>query len=207
MTKREIVSRLRQDLNEHFSDSVLFNRHLWNAFWTASRVLVQREADNNKLKDQSRNFKTYNLDTEDVNLYEGTCVPLECIACRAKVPKLMVSKNGPIYGFIGSPDMHTSYTVVSPLEYAIKTKITGTKAKFAFIEGDYLYFSKCLSCVKLVGIPDGDDDADGASCSVMDDSVAISDYLIEGSLAMAKQSLTVVLQKPYDHVANKNTQS
>ena len=206
MTRREIVSRLRNDLNAHSADSVITNRHLWNAFWTTSRVLVQREADANKLKDQYASFKSYNLDTEEVDKYEGTCVPISCISCRVKLPKVLTSKTGLVYSFLGSPDMFTYYVIVSPFEFGIKAKIKGTKTRYAFVDGDFLYLSKCIPCLKLLAIPEEDDLEVGGVCSIMDEPVGLPDYLVEASLVLAKQSLSVALQVPYDHSANKNPQ-
>ena len=207
MTRREIVSRLRNDLNAHSADSVLTNRHLWNAFWTTSRVLIQREADTNKLKDQYASFKSYDLNTEQVDIYEGTCVPISCIACRVELPKVLTSKTGLVYSFLGSPDFHTRYVIVSPFEFQVKTKIKGSATRYAFVEGGFLYLSKCLPCLKLLAIPEEDDIEVGGVCSIMDEPVGISDYLVEGALILAKESLSFALQVPYDHSANKNTQA
>ncbi len=205
MTRRQIISRLRLDLKEHFSDSVLYNRHLWNAFWTSSRVLIQREADANKLKDQNV-FTSYNVDTEEINMYEGSCVPLECISCRVKFPKPLMSKTGPIYSFVGSQDMSTKYTIVNPQEFVIKSKIKGIKERYAFLENDYLYLSKCIPCLKILVAPEDDSlSVEGkAKCGLLDETVSLTDYLIEASLAIAKESLSVFFRKGYDHTATKN---
>ena len=205
MTRRQIISRLRLDLKEHFSDSVLYNRHLWNAFWTASRVLIQREADANKLKDQNV-FTAYNVDTEEINAYEGSCVPLECISCRAKFPKALFSKTGPIYSFVGSVDMSTKFTLVNPQEFVVKSKIKGIRERYAFLEGDYIYLSKCIPCLKILVAPEDDSlSADGKQkCGLLDEQVSMSDYLVEASLAIAKESLSVFFRKGYDHTATKN---
>ena len=205
MTRRQIISRLRLDLKEHFSDSVLYNRHLWNAFWTASRVLIQREADANKLKDQNV-FTSYNVDTEEINTYEGSCVPLECISCRAKFPKALFSKTGPIYSFVGSVDMSTKFTLVNPQEFVVKSKIKGIRERYAFLEGDYIYLSKCVPCLKILVAPEDDSlSADGKQkCGLLDEQVSMSDYLVEASLAIAKESLSAFFRKGYDHTATKN---
>ena len=207
MTPRQITSRLRADLKEHFDDSVLYNRHLWNAFWTSTRVLLQREADANKLKDQMV-FSSYNLDTEEVNLYEGSCVPLECISCRVKFPKPVMAKKGPIYSFVGSPDLSVKYTIVDPQEFVVKSKIKGVRERYAFLEGDYLYLSKCIPCVKVLVAPEDDATTiDGKPvCGILDQEVVLPNYLIEGGLALAKESMMVFLRKAYDPTANKNEQ-
>lgn len=205
MTIRDVVSRLRHDIREHSQDSVFYNRHLWNAFWTSSKRLIQIESDENKLKDQNNLFKSFHLDTEEVNIYIGSCVPLECIACRAKMPLLLSSKNGVIYNFIGSPDQGLRYSLVTPFEYSVKSKIKGTSAKYAFIEDGYIYLSKCIPCIKIVGIPDEFSDTQTkGQCSILDNSISLPDYLIEAAIRMSKEN---IINKPYDHVPNKNTLS
>lgn len=206
MVIRDVTSRFRNEVKEHYHDSVLSNRLLWNIFWTASRLVLQRNADDNKLWNQNI-FTTINVDTEEVNKFAGTCVPLECAICRAKIPKPLTSKTGFIYNFVGSPDFHTSFSVVNQFEFGVKTKIK-TATNFAFIDGEYMYFSKCLPCVKIVGLFEEFSDTQVSGlCSVMDTEVNLPDYLIEPTLRMAKENLGIFLQKTYDHVANKNTQS
>ena len=101
-TKREVIHRIRHDLAEHSADSVLTNRYLWASFWDAAKLLAQRAYDDSSMRDQIV-FETFDLDTEEHNPFDGTCVPLECIACRVKVPAPVMSKNGMIYSYIGSP--------------------------------------------------------------------------------------------------------
>lgn len=208
MTIREIVSRLRHDLSEHFADSHLFNRHLFNSFWIASRLMLKREADSNMLPKQTKSYRTYVIDSEMVNKYEGTCVPLECIACRYKLPKLLSGKHGIIYSYFGSVDQSAETLIVDPYSYQVKTQLPGVKTQFAFIEGDYIYTSGCLPCMKLIAIPDtyGDEAGTGA-CSIMDDDIQIPDHLYEPSFQMARQGLLTSLAKPYDTTPNKTTEA
>lgn len=202
-TKRQVVSRLRGDLKEVSGDSVLSNRHLYDAFWTAGKLLLQRENDSQKLK-SIRNFKEYNLKTEEVDILADSCVPKECIGCRVKIPKPVFSKNGLIYRFLGTPDNSISFNIVTPFEFANKLKLKGNKSKYAYIMGDYLYLSTCYPCVKLIGLFDEDSTAK-EGCSILDDEVEVPDYLIENALRMAKENLMIFLNKQYDHVPNKNT--
>ena len=205
-TRRHVVSRLRQDLGESSADSMWFNRQLWDAYWQAAKLVIQRANDENKLVNQSQIFKKFNLDTEEVNGLEDTCVPLECISCRVKLPeKILHSKMGPIYAFLGSPDMNTQYVIVSPQEFIVKSKIKGTKARFACQDGDYLYLSKCIPCIQYLAFPDELMEGTG-KCSIMDQEVPIPSYFEDSIIKLAKESL-VGKQANYDHVANKNTQS
>lgn len=201
MTIREVVARIRGDLSQVSADSTFTDRHLFNAFWTASRLILQRNADEG-ISINGKSFTSTVVNTEEVNKFEGTCVPLSCAVCRAKIRKpLMGKKRGFIYHFVGSVDYATSFSVVTPYEFPIKTAIKGA-GNFAYIDGDYIYFSKCLPCVRITALFEeygGDTDAGG--CSVMDNEVAIDDFLIEAAIRMAKENLA---RNPYDHSANKN---
>lgn len=198
MTKREVIHRLRHDIREHSADSVLTNRHLWAAFWNAAKLLMQRAHDDSSLKDQSV-FETFDIDTEEYNPFDGSCVPLDCIACRAKIPAPVTSKSGMIYSYIGSPDLHTQYAVVNPQEFAIKSKIKGTRQRYAFYENGYLHLSKCIPCLRVSMLPDV---SVGNSCGVMDTVCPVPDYLIDAAIAISKEN--VAISKAYDHVADKN---
>jgi hypothetical protein len=117
-----------------------------------------------------------------------------------------MSKTGPIYSFVGSPDMSVKYTVVNPQEFVIKSKIKGVRERYMFLEGDYGYLSKCIPCLKILVAPDEDPTSvkGGNQCGLLDEEVTLPDYMVEASIALAKQSLTIFLQKQYDHSANKN---
>lgn len=204
-TIRQVVSRLRADLREVNADSIYTNRHLYDAFWTAGLLLIQRENDAQKLRN-IRNFKEYNFSTEEVDILEDSCVPYECVACRVKIPKPIYSKLGFIYRFIGTPDQSISFNLVTPFEFANKLKMRGNKAKYAYLSGDYLYLSHCYPCIKIIGLFNTKSDKKGG-CSIMDSEVEVPDYLIENALRMAKENIAPFIGKSHDHVANKNTQS
>ena len=184
MTRREVISRLRGDLVEHFDDSTLYNRQLWGAFWSATLVLLQREADGNKLTNQNI-FKPYNLDTEEVNQFENSCVPLECIACQATIPEVVMSKTGPIHSFLGSPDMSLRYDIVNPTEFVVKSKIKGNRTRYALYEGNKLKLSHCIPCLLLLAVPGANGQAPPTGkCSVMDLEVGMPSYLVEGAIGI-----------------------
>lgn len=200
-TKREAIARLRHDLGEHSADSQLTNRYLWSALWDAAKLLMQRSYDDGSLRDQAV-FETYNLDTEEYNPFDGTCVPLDCIACRVKVPEPAMSKNGPVYSFLGSPDMTTQYAIVNAQEFAVKAKVKGIRQRFAFYENGYLMLSKCIPCVKFTVLPSSG--MTSSKCGVMDTECQVPDHLFDASVAIARENIARAVAKPYDHVANKN---
>ncbi len=203
-SKREAIFRLRQDLREATSDSPMTNRYLWSAFWDAAKLLLQRAHDDGTLRDQNI-FQPYHLDTEEINPFEDTCVPLDCISCRVKVPEPVMSKTGPIYSVLASADLYTRYAVVNPTEFEIKSKIKGTRQRYAYLEGSYLYLSKCVPCIKFSVVP-----SDGLSesrCGVLDSPALVPDYLFDAAVAIAKDNISKFLSKPVDHVANKNEAS
>lgn len=200
-TKREAIFRLRNDLREVTADSPMTNRYLWSVFWDAAKLVLQRAHDDGTLRDQNI-FQPYYLDTEEVNLYEGSCVPLECISCRVKIPEPVMSKTGPMYSVLASADLYTRYALVNPTEFEIKSKIKGTKQRYAFLEGKYIYLSKCVPCIKFSVVPT--DGLSESKCGVMDTNAFVPDYLFDAAIAIAKDNISRFLNKPVDHTANKN---
>jgi hypothetical protein len=201
MKVREAVSRLRNVMKEHYSDSVLSNRFLWDLIKTASYQLIQREG--NSIYNSS-NFKCDFFDTEEVNLLENSCVPLNCLGCRFKLPETMDNKFGIVYRFLGTPDLSKQFTIVSPANFSAKEKIRGS-GNYAFIDGDYVYFKKCYPCFKFCYLHSDLLAEDSTKCSKMDSEISIPNHLLEVVFRMSPESLNVFARKPYDHVTNKSS--
>lgn len=198
MTINEAVSIVRNTLKETNKDTVLRDRFIWSKIWSASKLLIYRELKN---KDYSKLniFQTYHLDTEDVNLLEESCVPDACYKCRVKISKMLELESGPVYKFIGTPDYSIKFNLTSINSAKVKSAIKGNHEIYAYQEGDYLYFTKCYPCVVVIGIPDVK-----TGCNVRESVAPIPGHLEEVVFRMAIETLTPFLQKPYDHVPNKN---
>lgn len=202
MKIKEIISRGRNMLKEYYGDSTLSARFVWNIVRTIAFQLIDREKNSIY---KVNVFKYVNLDAEEVNLLESSCVPLNCMGCRIKIPKGLENKHGLIYSFLGSPDMSQNWTIVSPNNFKDKKKLRG-KGRYAYIDGDYIYFDKCLPCYKLGYIPEDLEELTtlGEGCSVLELDSPIPDHLLYPVFRMAPQEFALYVQKPYNHITNKN---
>ena len=132
MTIGDIISRLRNTIKEVTGDSVLTNRQLWNIAYTS--FLLYNERDKRNIYN-SDIFTVVNLEKEEVNFLEDSCVPLECQTCRYALPSGAEGKNGLIYRYIATPDMSETFQLTTPEQYQIKKKIRGNNQKFVFLVG------------------------------------------------------------------------
>lgn len=200
MTIREVTSRVRASLKEVYRDSYLSNCHVYNLAYTAYLKILSRSRDSiYKLAI----FKTISIDTEEVDLYEDTCVPLECISCKITLPDSVDLKEGLIYQYIASPDLSTKFKIENPIIYQKKIN-TRSSTKPAYREGNTIYFSECFPCIKISylskeGIPDEDNE-----CSVMENVAPIPDDKITDVIGLIFQELSVFIQKPQDNAADKD---
>lgn len=199
MTVREVTSRVRGTLKEFYSDSVLTNRLIWNIIQSGLMLYLDRDGKNIYKLDI---FTKVTLEQEDYNIYEGTCVPLECQGCRYKLPKGAENKNGLIYRYIGSPDQSITYKVVSPSAFQNKKKLRGDKGKYMILEEGYLYTSDCLPCLSisyLANVPVVTENG----CSVLDTEASIPDFILHQILRMPLEELNIFINKPLDVIQNK----
>jgi hypothetical protein len=199
MTVREVTSRVRGVLKEFYSDSVLNNSLIWSI--VQSGLLMYLERDNKNIYKLDI-FTKININKENYNIYEGTCVPLDCQGCRYKLPNGSENRNGLIYRYIASPDLNTRYKLVSPIVYENKSKLRGDKGNYMILEDGYLYTNNCLPCINIAYLADkpyADDE-----CSVLDLDASIPDHVLDVILKMPLQELNIFIQKPLDITADKN---
>ena len=202
MTIREGVSRLRQDLKEVSQDSYFSDRGLWNAIFTSGVQYMERDRKNLHNLD-IYTFKSFN--TEEVNLYEESCVPLDCTVCRIKIPNILTLKTGMVYKSLTSPDGSIDFNITDPTSYQRKLKLLRGNKQLAFKEGDYIYLSTCLPCVKFGYV--STDLEDSNSCSRLDDEIPFPEYLLDIIFKSALQSESLAVKKPHDTIQNKDTNS
>lgn len=196
MTIGDIVYRIRNTLKENSRDSRYSNRHLWSVAYGVAKKLMLR--DPHKLPN-SDVFTRFEFETETVNLLTS-CVPLDCEACRIKLPSSVSSKEGLIYKFIGTPDYSQSFTVVSPESFRRMRNLRGNPGNFAFLDSGYLYLSKCHPCIIGQFLNDEDD----TKCSRLKTKAPIPDHLFDFVVKESLQEIGITLTKPVDIVANKN---
>ena len=201
MTIGTVVSRLRNTIREYHPDSRVTARHLWNIAYTASLELLEREK---KTLTNLDIFTTVSLDSEEVNAYMDTCVPLECLTCRYKLPKgYTEGKNGLRYRYISTADKSSNFHLVTPQAFQSRIGIKGNNNKYAYLDNGYLYTSECYPCIEVSIATENGITADG--CSVLDQESPIPDRLLNRVFSLSLNELFNMVRIPIPHIDNKNT--
>lgn len=196
MTVRNAIDRLRSDIKELTGDTHLSNRHLYSILKSSRDVLLER----NKDRIYRTGLPKREIDTERVLLSEVSCVSLDCYVCRAKVGNVSNTKDGPLLVGIGSPDFSETFNLVTADRYEDKVSMD-PEGNYAFLDGEYLYLSKCIPCIK-VGVVNNIQGNE--SCGILDTDVGIPDYLVDALFKMSLESLRWHLSKPLDITQNAN---
>jgi len=208
-------------MKELTSDSKYSNRHLWNAFWTAGKTLIKRDADNER-----RIYKTVNIwktlcigmDPVSPILCDCISVPMDCVLYKSqfRLPKILESSYGWIYRLISSPDNSRQVVLVTPNEFQIKVQIRHNKELYAFGHDGYLWSNAPFPKVLFSTLPEGNykhfqctDESDntigtGNCGSLLDLDSGIPDYLEDSAIKMALQELGVFINRPTDNVSNNS---
>lgn len=193
MTVREAISRVRASAKEATRDTVLTKRHVWSMIRTALQLLVHAEFHSVVRQDLYKARRYY---PEIVN--EDTC--FDCSECRIKLKDVLFINSGPLIRSVGSEDDFTSFRVVSPSQYRLKKRLRNNKVKYAYIQEDYLYLQECLPCVLVSAIFE----TEGESCSILDHTIPIPEYLEDRLIKMSLAELQIFLARPVDVTNNGN---
>ncbi len=219
MTRKEIVSRLRNSLRESSADTKYSNRYLWNVFFTASKKLLKEDADKGRIYSQSNPWESICVEMEPVSSLYCDCIylPYNCTVFRSKIklPRIIESSTGFIYRLIASPDLSQQFTLVSPYLYSVKRKIKYNKEKYAFIYDGYLYTpDSTFPILTVSGLFDEDtskfnckqdSEPDSQVCgSAININVGLNDYLIDAAIKISLGEILPIVQKPFDHTPNNN---
>lgn len=216
MTRRDAISRLRNSIKEVSGDSLYSNRFLWNVFQTASKILLKQEAERGRIFAQANIWENICVPMEQVSSIVCNCsvLPYDCVVTRSKhkLPEFVEYSGGFIYRFIATPDLSKEFVLVTPFQYATKSKIRYTKGKYAFIHDGYLYTpSHNFPLLSISGIFEEDvtkfkcDEEGSNSCnSALDRPVAIPGYLEDYVFKQALQELGFSKQIPADEHPNNN---
>lgn len=209
-----IVARLRSALKETTSDSMYSNRGLWNEFISNAKVFIKRDADNER-----KIYKT-------TEAWQKVCVKMEKsspLLCNLnipltysiykslfKLPNLFDTSTGPLIQFISTPDNSVNITLVTPLEFQIKTNLRYSKGKFAFIYDGYLwtnlpYQNLVVSAVYFaqnLNTDCGCEPEKKPCASMLDLPCGVPSYLVAPSVAATLNLLLPTLSKPTDNMVN-----
>jgi len=200
-TIRTIISDIRTILKENNRDSVLTNKAIWNRVCSVNTQLSSRL----KLWELYNigNFTSVSLETEEYDIFKDSCVPLECVKCRVKLPDISYTNYGLVYNFFGSPDFSKKFKIYSPSLYS--TKIGKRSSEIpAYRENGYVYMSECIPCPKLVYLDTTGLSLDEDKCSFLDNVAPIPDKIYEDVIGLSLEKWGIFLQKKADRTIDKN---
>lgn len=216
MNRGEIISRLRNSIKEVHADTEYSNRFLWNIILSSAKYLIKTDADKGKTFKQSSVWESICVKMEPVSSIICNCMylPYDCTVFRSKerLPEFLESSSGIIYRFIATPDLSQELVIVSPYQYAVKSKIKYNKEKYAFIHDGYLYTpSLTYPLLSLSALFIGDisdfkcDPVEHSQCeNVLSLPTPLPDYLEDACIKMALQELGYSKQIPSDQHPNAN---
>jgi hypothetical protein len=207
-----IVARLRSALKETTSDSMYSNRGLWNEFVSEAKVFIKRDADNErKIYKTTEAWQKVCLKMEKSSpLLCNLSIPLTYSIYKSlfKIPDLFETSTGPLVQFISTPDNSVNITLVTPLEFQIKTNLRYSKGRFAFIYDGYLWTNLSYSNLVLSGVffetkVDCECNPIIKPCSSMlDKPCGVPSYLVAPAVTSTLQKLLPTLNRPTDNVVN-----
>ena len=217
-TRGTIIARLRTALKEVTADSMYSNRALWNEFISTAKVLIKRDADNErKLYKTQEAWQKICISMEQVSPVLCGCLnlPVQNYIYRSmfKIPKLVESSTGALVQFISSVDNSTSLTLVTPSEFQIKTNLRYSGGKYAFLFDGYLWTNTSYPKLLVSGIFEGDtssfkscEESEGTlDCySLMDAPSGVPSYLEQPAITMVLSVLLPTLNKPTDNQVNSS---
>jgi len=200
-TIRTIISDIRTILKENHRDSTLTNKAIWDRVCSVNTQLSSRL----KLWELYNigNFTPVDLVTEEYDIFKDSCVPLECVKCRIELPDISHTNYGLVYNFLGSPDFSKEYKIYEPRTYALKLGKRGSQIP-AYREGNYIYLSECIPCVKLSYLDVTGLSLDEDKCSFLDNVSPIPDKIYEDVIGMSLEKWSVFLQKKADRTIDKD---
>ncbi len=222
MNRKELISRLRNTIKEVHGDSEYSNRYLWHILTTCSKQLIKQDADKGKIFKQSSIWETICIKMEPVSslICNCTSLPYDCIVYRSveKLPEFFEYSNGIVYRFIATPDLSQQFTLVSPYQYQVKSKIKFNKRKYAFIHDGYLYtpadkypylamsslFNEDVAKFKCEEEDTDENNSNGGCNNILDLTVPLPDYLKDACIKMALQELGMSKQIMSDQHPNAN---
>lgn len=218
----QVVATIRDAIKERADDSVYSNRFLWDTYYTIMKQLIKRDADNGRIYSMSTIWNPICVEMEPVSALYCNCMylPYDCTVYRSKkkLPKMLESSDGFIYRWIATPDMSKTLVLVSPFQYAKKSKVKYNLEKYAFIHDGYLYTpSETYPLITISGLFNGnisdfmcgteeDTTVSSSPCiSKLAEKVQIPDYLEEACLSMALSKILPSVQLKPDEHPNANT--
>lgn len=217
----EIISRVRGSLKEHSTDTPYSNRYIWYTFYGVAKTLIKQDADDGRLYSMSDIWEPICVEMEPVSSIYCNCqfLPYNCMVYRSKqkLPKFLEASNGFIYRWISTLDLSRSFTLVTPYEYQVKSKMKFGRKFYAFIHDGYLYTpSNEFPTLSVSALFDGDlskfncdsldtDEPTQVCNSVLSRKIQIPSYLEDFAIDKTLQKIFPSIQIPEDKHPNNNS--
>jgi hypothetical protein len=201
MTIREAIGKLRNDVKEHYNDSVLTNKHAYYTIRTALNLLLQRESKKN-LSSLSKAFSVKYIPMIEFNQLDIIGLNSNCVVYRSKEKlNFLESDSGIIYKSLSSLDDTEQFTISPTAFVKNKLKLKYNKGSYAWLEDGYLYTNKDYAMLKLVSMFEDDD----VKCNFLNSDFKCPDYLLEPVFKMGLETLLRFKQIPYQHIEDKDS--
>ena len=222
MTKREVISRIRNSYNEHYGDTRLTNRHIDNILTTSTLTLVKRLDKANSLRFLTKLYRTICIEMIPVSAIECSCIdlPIDCTIYRSK-NKVQFNElsTGIVFKSITSPDRSIDFQITTATGFQRKNRLKKypalqSKSKFIYYENEYLYTPDTtfpyLLAVGYFKAGQKSDCADttgstGSECmSELDQTFNVPDDLIDVVIKIALDEIRLFKGTQYDTLPNKD---
>lgn len=221
ITKGELISQVKNELNLNNSDSRLTNRFIWSIIDKHAQWLIKREARKFRLYNQDSLFQTYKcVDVEDAPAVDSCCgIRTKCKVFRTahKLPDMFESDTGVIIRSVYTIDGSKDFSPISIQDYMRKLEDPNSKydqSLYFFYNSGYLYFPK--SRIRKVMIkayfkkeldqPDCEECNSKVSCiSMLDSPIRLPKYLVAELMQFVLNELaSFTLKIQGDEDINKN---
>lgn len=216
--KKEIIARLRNAIKEVSADSVYSNRYLWHAFATAAKKIIRTAIERGSIFYQNIMWESVCIKMVPISslLCNCYCLPYNCMVYRSekRIPMFLEGPGGMAYRFIASPDLSEQFTLVTPYQYQVRSKIKYNKEKYVFYHDGYLYTPNATFPQIIVSAIFEEDitkfdcayEPSKVKCGTMLESKSfLPTYLEDDAIKMALQELGMFKQVQQDELPNANT--
>lgn len=214
MKVRDIISQLRELLNNVNTDQRFTNQFLHHSILSVAKLIIKREADNRRLFNSIEAFQEINC------LKLEATTPSACgffiPGCKKimksinKIPEAYQSSNGYVM-MVYDVFKTVQFYPTTPSAYSTKTKREfKAPINYYWIVDDYLYIpDSSVAVVSIIGLFVNTslvDDLNGSkSCKFMDSRAGIPDWLREDILRTTLQNIAGVTKRiPEDANTNLN---
>lgn len=215
MKVRDIISQLREYLNNVNIDQRFTNQYLHSCIITATKLIVKRESETRKLFRSVESFQS--LDCIEMISYESKICAGILLPCsnvmrsKFKIPKAFLSSTGSIL-LVYSIDRSVQFWQSSPSLYSsISKREFKGEQKYFWIIDDYLYIpDSYITNVTALGLFIDNSEVDkfngSRGCKFMDSLSSIPSWLEEDVLKTALQTIAGVTKRiPEDTNPNLNS--